>query len=125
MSNPKPKDLQDFSSLKKKVLKEISLEIIKSDLQKSISELHQHTMADVANSISTIEAHCTKEIKERIEKQIQTQLNKHLEKVVQAYQADIEKFLSPLMKQAEKNVNQLPPFIKQRNFIKRLKINML
>ncbi|MBS0271186.1 MAG: hypothetical protein JSR85_00890 [Proteobacteria bacterium] len=106
-SNLEPKDFQAFSSLEKEALKEISLDIIKSDLQKSLQELHQKSMADVANRISTIEARCTKEIKDGLEKHIQNQLDKHFQKVVQSYQADISKILSPLMKRAEGDVNQL------------------
>jgi hypothetical protein len=106
-SNLESKDLQDFSGLEKEALKEISLDIIKSDLKKSLEQLHQKNMTDVANRISTIEAHCTKEIKDGLEKNIQNQLDKHFQKVIQSYQADISKILSPLMKRAEGDVNQL------------------
>lgn len=105
--NLESKDLQDFSGLEKEALKEISLDIIKSDLKKSLEQLHQKNMTDVANRISTIEAHCTKEIKDGLEKNIQSQLDKHFQKVVQSYQADIAKVLSPLMKRAEEDVNRL------------------
>ncbi len=39
----------DFSALEKEALKETSLEIIKSELQKSLRELHQKNMTNVAN----------------------------------------------------------------------------
>ncbi len=107
MANPNPKNSQDFSLLEKEALREISLDIIKSDLQKSLRELHQKNMADVAKRISTIEMHCTKEIREGLEKHIERQLDQHFQKVVQSYQADISKVLAPLMKRAEEDVSRL------------------
>jgi hypothetical protein len=106
-TNLESNNYRDFSLLEKEALKEISLDIIKSDLQKSLQELHQKNMIDVTNRISTIEEHCTKEIKDGLEKHIQSQLDKHFQKVVQSYQADIAKVLSPLMKRAEEDVNRL------------------
>ena len=62
MSHSDLKNLHDFSTLEKEALKEISLDIIKSDFQKSLKELHQKSMADVTSRISTIEARCVKEV---------------------------------------------------------------
>ena len=74
MPTPDSKNPQDFSLLEKEALKEISLDIIKSDLQKSLGELHRESMADVTNRISTIKAKCVKEIQEGLEKNIHSQL---------------------------------------------------
>ena len=107
MPPPDSKNPQDFSLLEKEALKEISLDIIKSDLQKSLGELHQKSMADVTNRISTIEAKCVKEIQAGLEKNIQSQLEEHFQRMVQSYQGDISKVLSPLLKRAEGDVQNL------------------
>lgn len=57
---------KDFEYLEKEALKEISLEIIKSDLLKSLSELHQGNRKELEKSITAIEVRCAKEIQEGI-----------------------------------------------------------
>lgn len=107
MPLPNPKNLQDFSVLEKEALKEISMDIIKSDLQKSLKEMHQKSMKDVTSQISTIEVRCVKEVQETLERQLKHQLEVHFQKLLQSYQADISKLLSPLIKRAEEDVSRL------------------
>ena len=107
MPYPNLQDFQDFSVLEKEVLKEISLDIIKSDLQKSLREFYQKNMTEVANKIATIEERCVKKIQEGLEKHIENQLDQHFQKVVQSYQADISKVLSSRIKRAEEDLSHL------------------
>ena len=67
MLNPEPKNSHDFLSLEKEVLKEISLDIIKSDLQKILNQLHQKSMKDVTSQSSMIETRYVKEVQEILE----------------------------------------------------------
>lgn len=107
------KDINDFSSLEKEALKEISLDIIKVDLQKSLSELHQKNMKEVGEKISAIEGRCTQEIKTGLEAQIQRQLDAHFKRLLESYQSDISKTLSPLMKKAESDIQRLDHAVNQ------------
>lgn len=113
MPTPLHNKSQDFSTLEKEALKEISLDIIKSDLQRSLKELHQKNMADVTDRISSIEAKCTKEIQNNLENGLKDQLDKHFQRVVQSYQADITKILSPLLKRAGGDLQSLNQAITQ------------
>ncbi|OJW51760.1 MAG: hypothetical protein BGO67_05440 [Alphaproteobacteria bacterium 41-28] len=112
MPSPDHKDLSpqisgDFTDLEKEALKEISLDIIKSDLQQSLKKLHQGQMDEVAKKISDIKEQCVKEIRENLEKNVKTQLETHFQKVVQSCQTDISKALSPFIKSAEQDINSL------------------
>jgi len=115
MLNLNSKDLPDFSVLEKEALKEISLDIIKSDLQKSLTQLHQKSMEDIGKRISSIEEQCVKEIRNGLEKYIQSQLDLHFPKVIQAYQGDISKILSPIVKKAEEDVDRLNNAVNKTN----------
>ena len=115
MPNPDPKTFQDFSLLEKEALKEISLDIIKSDLQKSLKELHQKSMKDVTDQISTIELKCVKEIQENLEHQIQTQLSQNFQQLLESYQSQIDSVLAPLVKRAEKDVTRLNDAVNETN----------
>ena len=57
---------KEFLNLEKEALKEISLEIIKSDLQKSLQQEHQKQREELEKRLSTIEERCRKEIREGI-----------------------------------------------------------
>lgn len=105
----------DFNALEKEALKEISLEIIKSDLQNSLSQLHQKNMSEVANKISIIKEDCKKEIQEGIKKHLQEQLEKHFQNVVQSCQTDISNLIAPLLKRAEQDLNSLNTKVGQTN----------
>ncbi|OJW46803.1 MAG: hypothetical protein BGO67_11645 [Alphaproteobacteria bacterium 41-28] len=115
MPNPNPKAIQDFSDLEKEALKEISLEIIKSDLQKSLGQLNQKNMEDVGNKISEIKQHYAKEIKEGLQKHIKEQLEQHFQNVIQSHQDNISKVLSPIFKRAEEDRQRLNNIVNQTN----------
>src|SRR3990167_1475406 len=74
MPNPEPQDSPDFSALEKEALKEISLDIIKSDLKISLTQLHQKNMKEVKEEIAAIEERCAQEIKDGLETQLQKKL---------------------------------------------------
>ena len=57
---------KEFLNLEKEALKEISLEIIKSDLQKFLQQAHQKEMEKLEKRISTIEERCVQEIQDVI-----------------------------------------------------------
>lgn len=106
---------KDFQDLEKDALKEISLEIIKSDLQKSLSQLHQKNMAEVGNTISIIKEDCRREIQEGIKRNLQGQLEKHFQKVVQSCQSNISELISPLIRRTEQDLNSLNMKVTQTN----------
>lgn len=108
---------KDFNDLEKEALKEISLEIIKSDLQNSLSQLHQKNMAEVGNKISIIKEDCAKEIREGIKKHIQEQLEEHFQKVVQSCQTDISQAIAPLLRRAEQDLDSLNTTVSQTNML--------
>lgn len=107
----------DFTDLEKEALKEISLDIIKSDLQQSLKKLHQGQMDEVAKKISGIKEQCVKEIRETLEKNVKTQLETHFQAVIQSCQNDISKALSPLIKSAEQDVNCLNNTVSKANSV--------
>ncbi|OJW49687.1 MAG: hypothetical protein BGO67_04080 [Alphaproteobacteria bacterium 41-28] len=121
MFDSNPKDLQDFSDLEKEALKEISLDIIKSDLQQSLGQLHQENMEDVGNKISEIKQQCVREIKEGLEKHIKDQLEQHFQKMLVSYQDGISKVLSFLFKRVEEDALRLNDVANQtHNFCKNI-----
>ncbi len=99
--------INNFSHLEKEALKEISLDIIKSDIENSLKDMHQKSMADVERRISLIETRCVGQIQETLERDIKSGLEVHFQTVVQSCGSDIGKALSPLVKQAEEEVNRL------------------
>jgi len=107
MSPADPNPINDITRLEKEALKEISLDIIKSDLQRSLKDMHQKSMVDVERRISSIETRCVSQIQETLERDIKSGLEGHFQNVVQSCGADIGKALSPLVKQAEEEVNRL------------------
>lgn len=106
---------KDFQNLEKEALKEISLEIIKSDLQKSLSQLHQKNMGKVGNKLSIIKEDCRKEIQEGIKKHIQEQLEEHFQNVIQSCQTDISNLIDPILRRAEQDLNSLNNKVSQTN----------
>ena len=107
MAHQDPKNINDFSRLEKEALKEISLDIIRSDLEKSLKDIHQKSMADVERRISAIETRCASQIQETLERDIKAGLEAHFSNVVKSCGSDIGKALTPLVKQAEEEVNRL------------------
>ncbi len=106
---------KDFQDLEKEALKEISLEVIKSDLLQSLSQLHQKNMAEVGNTISIIKEDCRKEIQEGIKKHIQEQLEEQFQKVVQSCQSNISELISTLIRRTEQDLNNLNMKVTQTN----------
>ncbi len=92
---------KEFLNLEKEALKEISLEIIKSDLQKFLRQTHQKEREELEKRIATIEERCRKEIQEGIDTHLQRYLTEHFRNVVQSCQGDISAAMSPLLKRAE------------------------
>jgi hypothetical protein len=107
MAQSDPINTNDFTRLEKAALKEISLDIIKSNLQGSLKEIHQKSMVDVERRISSIETRCVSQIQETLERDIKAGLEAHFQTVVKSCEADIGKALSPLVKKAEEEVNRL------------------
>ncbi len=97
----------NFSHLEKEALKEISLDIIRSDLQNSLKDMHNKSMVDVERRISSIETRCVSQIQETLERDIKAGLEAHFQTVVRSCELDIGKALSPLVRQAEEEVNRL------------------
>lgn len=114
--NHKERD-KEFLSLEKEALKEISLEIIKSDLVKSLDQMYQKERKELEKSITTIEEGCGKEIREGIKKHIQEQLEEHFQKVVQSCQNDISNLIAPLLRRAEQDLNSLNTTVSQTNML--------
>ena len=88
-----------FLNLEKEALKEISLEIIRSDLLKFLQQAHQKKREELEKRIATIEERCAHEIREGIDAHLHRQLTEHFRKVVQSCQDDISTAMSPLLKQ--------------------------
>jgi hypothetical protein len=106
---------KEFLNLEKEALKEISLEIIKSDLQKSLQQEHQKQREELEKRLSTIEERCRKEIREGIGTHLHRQLTEHFRKVVQSCQGDISTAMSPLLKRAEQDVSNLNNTVRMTN----------
>lgn len=106
---------KEFLNLEKEALKEISLEIIKSDLQKFLQQEHQKQREELEKRISTIEERCRKEIREGIDTHLHRQLTEHFRKVVQSCQGDISAAMSPLLKRAEQDVSNLNNTVRTTN----------
>jgi hypothetical protein len=106
---------KEFLNLEKEALKEISLEIIKSDLQKFLQQTHQKEREELEKRISTIEERCRKEIREGIDTHLHRQLTEHFRKVVQSCQGDISAAMSPLLKRAEQDVSNLNNTVRTTN----------
>lgn len=104
-----------FKDLEKEALKEISLEIIKSDLQKSLSQLHQKNMEEVGKKISIIKEDCAKKVQEGIKQHLKEQLEERFQNVVQSCQTDISNLISSLLKHAEQDLNSLNTKVSQTN----------
>ncbi|EKE09292.1 MAG: hypothetical protein ACD_16C00195G0006 [uncultured bacterium] len=115
MPNPEPQDSPDFSALEKEALKEISLDIIKSDLKISLTQLHQKNMKEVKEEIAAIEERCAQEIKDGLETQLQKKLKVQFQKLIDSSQHDISKTLSPLVKGAEEDIQSLNHAVSQTN----------
>ena len=107
MTQTDSKNNNDLSHLEKEALKEISLDIIKADLQNSLKDMLQKSMADVERRISTIETRCVNQIQATLERDIKSGLEAHFQTVVQSCSLDIGKALSPLFKKAEEDVSRL------------------
>jgi len=105
----------NFSRLEKEALKEISLDIIRSDLENSLKEMHQKSMADVERRISVIETRCVSQIQATLERDIKAGFEAHFRTVVQSCEADIGKALSPLVKKAEDDINRLGSVTRKTN----------
>ena len=106
---------KEFLNLEKEALKEISLEIIKSDLQKSLQHLHQKEREELEKRISTIEERCAHEIRKGIDTHLHRQLTEHFRKVVQSCQGDISAAMAPLLKRAEQDVSNLNNTVRTTN----------
>ena len=106
---------KEFLNLEKEALKEISLEIIKSDLQKFLQQAHQKEREELEKRISTIEDRCRKEIREGIDTHLHRQLTEHFRNVVQSCQGDISTAMSPLLKRAEQDVSNLNNTVRTTN----------
>ena len=106
---------KEFLNLEKEALKEISLEIIKSDLQKSLQQEHQKQREELEKRLSTIEERFRKEIREGIGTHLHRQLTEHFRKVVQSCQGDISTAMSPLLKRAEQDVSNLNNTVRMTN----------
>jgi hypothetical protein len=91
----------------KEALKEISLEIIKSDLQKFLQQVHQKQREELEKRIATIEERCAQEIRDGIDSHLHRQLTEYFQKVVQSCQSDIYTAMSPLLKRAEQDISNL------------------
>ncbi|HCC24916.1 MAG TPA: hypothetical protein DEP85_05350 [Holosporales bacterium] len=106
---------KEFLNLEKEALKEISLEIIKSDLLKSLSELDQKNKEELQKKISAIKENCGHEIQDGIEKHIKKQLTEHFRGVVQSCQGDISKAIAPLLNHAEQDISNLNNTVRSTN----------
>jgi len=106
---------KEFHNLEKEALKEISLEIIKSDLQKFLQHVHQKDREELEKRISTIEERCRKEIRDGIDTHLHRQLTEHFRKVVQSCQGDISAAMSPLLKRADQDVSNLNNTVRTTN----------
>lgn len=106
---------KEFLNLEKEALKEISLEIIKSDLQKFLQQAQQKQREELEKRISTIEERCAHEIREGIDAHLQRQLTEHFRKVVQSCQGDISAAMSPLLKRAEQDISNLNNTVRTTN----------
>ena len=106
---------KEFLNLEKEALKEISLEIIKSDLQKFLQQTHQKEREELEKRISTIEERCAHEIQEGIDTHLHRQLTEHFRKVVQSCQGDISAAMTPLLKRAEQDVSNLNNTVRTTN----------
>jgi len=106
---------KEFFNLEKEALKEISLEIIKSDLQKFLQQMHQKEREELEKRISTIEERCGHEIREGIDTHLHRQLTEHFRKVVQSCQGDISAAMTPLLKRAEQDVSNLNNTVRTTN----------
>jgi len=98
---------KEFLNLEKEALKEISLEIIKSDLQKFLHQMHQKEREELEKRISTIEDRCAHEIQEGIDTHLHRQLTEHFRKIVQSCQGDISAAMTPLLKRTEQDISNL------------------
>lgn len=87
---------KDFQDLEKEALKEISLEIIRGDLLKSLTDQHAKLRADLEQS-------CRKEI----EKSLEEQLQKQFQSVIASCQVNMSEALSPLIKRTKVDINEL------------------
>lgn len=106
---------KEFLNLEKEALKEISLEIIKSDLQKFLQQTHQKEREQLEKRIATIEERCAHEIQEGIDTHLHRQLTEHFRKVVQSCQGDISAAMSPLINRAEQDVSNLNNTVRTTN----------
>lgn len=106
---------KEFLNLEKEALKEISMEIIKSDLQKFLQQEHQQQREELEKRISTIEERCAHEIREGIDTHLQRQLTEHFRKVVQSCQGDISRAMSLLLKRAEQDISNLNNTVRTTN----------
>lgn len=106
---------KEFLNLEKEALKEISLEIIKFDLQKFLHQMHQKEREELEKRIATIEERCGHEIREGIDTHLQRQLTEHFRKVVQSCQGDISTAMSPLLKRTEQDISNLNNTVRTTN----------
>lgn len=106
---------KEFQNLEKEALKEISLEVIKSDLLQSLDQLHQKERKELEKSNTAIAVRCVKEIQEGIKKQLREQIEEHFQKVVQSCQSDISVLVAPLLRQTELDLNSLNSKVSQTN----------
>lgn len=106
---------KEFLNLEKEALKEISLEIIKSDFQKSLQQTHQKQREELEKRIAAIEERCVQEVRDGIDTHLHRQLTEHFRKVVQSYQSDISAAISPLLKRAEQDISNLNNTVRTTN----------
>lgn len=106
---------KEFLNLEKEALKEISLEIIKSDLQKFLQRTHQKEREELEKRIATIEERCAHEIREGIDAHLHRQLTEHFREVIQYCQDDISTAMSPLLQRAEQDVSNLNNTVRTTN----------
>lgn len=106
---------KEFLNLEQEALKEISLEIIKSDLQNFLQQTQQKEREELEKRIATIEERCRTEIREGIDTHLHRQLTEHFRKVVQSCQGDISTAMSPLLKRAEQDISNLNNTIRATN----------
>jgi hypothetical protein len=106
---------KEFLNLEKEALKEISLEIIKSDLQEFLQQTHQKEREELEKRISTIEERCAHEIRDGIDICLHRQLTEHFRKVVQSCQGDISGAMTPLLKRAEQDISNLNNTVRSTN----------
>ena len=107
--------LKSFQDLEKEALKEISLEIIKTDLLKSLKDQHTKLIIDFNHQMAGFETRCRQQIEQDLEHRLREQLQKHFQGVVVSCQTQVSEIISPLIKRAEADIEGLNKTIRQTN----------